>query len=528
MNAEVIEIEAAGLSRESLTDLLLKRGIALNARCGQRGICRGCMVDLVDGGLIGPSGETVTAGQAVRSCQMRLPSGGKVRVRIHEQARISSAPQVGETFRVDIPCELSPWISAKPGKDTGFAVDVGTTTVVVLLADLNTGEVLARAGDFSAQIRYGDNVVTRIGAASRAETRREMCRALVDETLSPLLDQACGRAGRDRSRLAGGTIAGNTTMLHILADEDPSPLGIAPFTPRFLESRVLQASDLGLKEEIPLLLLPGLSAYVGADITAGVHATGMTFDKKPSLLVDLGTNGEIVLAAGGRLIGCATAAGPAFEGCGLSYGTRAQDGAVSGISMTADPLRVKTRSIGDGPARAGMCGSAYVDFLALGRAHGLILGNGRFDRALWARLSEKQRLETDDGLAFRLPGAMGPAVSEIDIAQLLQAKAAIGAGIGILLGSAGIAPAEIGRVYLAGGFGMHVNVGHAIDIGLLPGFRPDQVRVVGNTALAGALLGLLDRTALVEMEALRERMEVVELNAHPDFEDAYIDHLSLP
>jgi uncharacterized 2Fe-2S/4Fe-4S cluster protein (DUF4445 family) len=254
----------------------------------------------------------------------------------------------------------------------------------------------------------------------------------------------------------------------------------------------------------------------------------MTFDKKPSLLVDLGTNGEIVLAAGGRLIGCATAAGPAFEGCGLSYGTRAQDGAVSGISMTADPLRVKTRSIGDGPARAGMCGSAYVDFLALGRAHGLILGNGRFDRALWARLSEKQRLETDDGLAFRLPGAMGPAVSEIDIAQLLQAKAAIGAGIGILLGSAGIAPAEIGRVYLAGGFGMHVNVGHAIDIGLLPGFRPDQVRVVGNTALAGALLGLLDRTALVEMEALRERMEVVELNAHPDFEDAYIDHLSLP
>jgi uncharacterized 2Fe-2S/4Fe-4S cluster protein (DUF4445 family) len=528
MNADLIEIEGDGSSGGSLTDLLAERGHPLNARCGQRGLCRGCMVDLVEGALLDASGETVAAGASVRSCQMRLPEHGRVVLRLHRQARISRAPQVGETFSIDVPYEFCPAIAAMPGKDTAFAVDVGTTTVVVLLADLVTGEVLARAGDFSAQIRYGDNVITRIGAASSPATRREMRRALVEETLAPLLQKACKRAGRDVSRLAGGTIAGNTTMLHILADEDPTSLGIAPFTARFLEGRMLQSGGIGLAPGMPLQLLPGLSAYIGADITAGVHATGMTLDDAPSLLVDMGTNGEVVLCADGRLVGCATAAGPAFEGAGLSSGTRAQDGAVSGIHLEMDPFFLDVETIGGKEAQAGICGSAYIDFLSMARACGLVMENGRFDRGKWAGIPAKHRLETDDGFSFLLAGNDGPGISEIDIAHLLQAKAAIGAGIEILLSTAGITAGEIGRVYLAGGFGMHVDVSHAITIGLLPGFRPDQVRVVGNTALAGALLALLDRGALAEMEALRGRIEVIELNLQPGFEDCFIDHLSLP
>jgi uncharacterized 2Fe-2S/4Fe-4S cluster protein (DUF4445 family) len=526
MKEDLVEINAS--ADASLTDLLALCGHPLNARCGQRGLCRGCMVDLVDGGLIDAGGGKVLAGASVRSCQMRVPEGGKVKVRIHSQARISRAPQVGETFFIDVPCELSPLISPTPGKDTGFAIDVGTTTVVVLLVDLATGEVLARAGDFSAQIRYGDNVVTRIGAASSPATRREMRRALVEETLAPLLGKACKRAGREVSRLAGGTIAGNTTMLHILADEDPTSLGIAPFTARFLEGRILQSGDIGLTPGMPLHLLPGLSAYIGADITAGVHATGMTLDAAPGLLVDMGTNGEVVLCAHGRLVGCATAAGPAFEGAGLSSGTRAQDGAVSGVRFRLNPFLLEIDTIGGRPALAGICGSAYIDFLATARDCGLLRGNGRFDRAKWADLPAPHRLETADGFALRLAANDGPSISEIDIAHLLQAKAAIGAGIETLLTATGISAAEIGRVYLAGGFGMHVDVPHAIAIGLLPGFRPDQVRVVGNTSLAGALLALLDRAALAEMESLRGRIEVIELNQQPDFEDCYIDHLSLP
>lgn len=528
MNSDLITIEAGESSAISLTDLLARRGHPLNARCGQRGLCRGCMVDLVDGELIDADGGEVLAGASVRSCRMRLPEGGRAVLRIHSQARISRAPQVGETFFIDVPCELAPSISRDTGRDTGFAVDVGTTTVVVLLADLETGEVLARAGDFSAQIRYGDNVITRIGAASSAATRLEMRRALVEETLAPLLQKACKRAGREISRLAGGTIAGNTTMLHILADEDPTSLGIAPFTARFLEGRILQSGDIGLGGAMPIRLLPGLSAYIGADITAGVHATGMTLDDAPSLLVDMGTNGEVVLCANGRLVGCATAAGPAFEGAGLSSGTRAQDGAVSRVRFGLDPFRLETETIGGKPALAGICGSAYIDFLSAARDCGLLRENGRFDRAKWAEIPAQHRIETDDGFAFRLAGKDGPSISEIDIAHLLQAKAAIGAGIETLLSATGISGAEIGRVYLAGGFGMHVDVPHAIAIGLLPGFRTEQVRVVGNTSLAGALLALLDRAALVEMESLRGRIEVIELNLQPGFEDCYIDHLGLP
>lgn len=528
MTEELIELHGGPDASGSLADVLASRGFPLNARCGQRGLCRGCMVDLVEGELLDAAGETVFPGVAIRSCRMRLPGTGKVVLRIHPQAGISRAPQVGETFFTDVPCEFSPLIPVLPGKDTVFAVDIGTTTVAVLLADATTGEILARAGDFSAQIRFGDNVITRIGAASSPATRLEMRRALVEETLAPLLEKACQRAGRKVSQLAGGAVSGNTTMLHILADEDPSSLGIAPFTARFLEGRVLQSGDIGLPDGMPLHLLPGLSAYIGADITAGVHATGMTLDAAPSLLVDMGTNGEVVLCANGRLVGCATAAGPAFEGAGLSHGTRAQSGAVSGIRLGLDPFSLETDVIGgDGPL-SGICGSAYIDFLSAARSCGLLQENGRFDRAKWRDLPEEHRLETEDGISFRLGGDRCPAISEIDIAHLLQAKGAIGAGIETLLTSAGVAAPEIGRVYLAGGFGMHVNVANAIAIGLLPGFRPEQVRVVGNTALAGALIALLDHTALDEMEALRGRIEVIELNLQPGFEDCYIDHLALP
>jgi uncharacterized 2Fe-2S/4Fe-4S cluster protein (DUF4445 family) len=532
-----LEVSTAMADR-SLTDLLAHHDFPLNARCGQRGWCRGCMVELRAGKLLDEAGQIVLAGGLLRSCQMRLPQGGRVVLAIPERAQIGIAPQVGETFSINVPYRLAPLFPAVAGRDTAFAVDIGTTTVVILLVDLTNGQILSRAGGFNAQIRFGDNVLTRIGSGASPAMRQAMRRALVEETLGPLLKKACARAGRDPSRLAGAAVAGNTTMLHILADEDPTSLGIAPFRARFLEGRLLDAGGIGLHGSgfdpaMPLQLLPGLAAYVGADITAGVHATGMTYDLTPSLLVDMGTNGEVVLCADGRLVGCATAAGPAFEGAGLSSGTRAQAGAIETIRLTRAPFAAQIEAIGGQPAAAdaGICGSAYVDFLASGRACGLLQANGRFDRECWLGIPPQYRIENEDGLAFRLagdPGGGGPRISEIDIAHLLQAKAAIGAGIETLLDRAGITAREIGRVYLAGGFGMHIDVAHAIGMGLLPGFAEEQVRVVGNTALAGALLALVDRDVLKEMESLRSRVEVIELNLQENFEDCYIDHLSLP
>ncbi len=518
-----------------LSEILAAHGFPLNTRCGQRGLCRGCEVVLREGSVIA-DGVPVTAPATLRACRTRL--NGPVTLGLPARSRIEHKPQVGETFEIAVPCGHDPLFPANSTRDTAFAVDIGTTTVVVLLVDINTGEVLSRAGGFNGQIRFGDNVLTRIDAARTPEAIASMKSAIVGETLTPLLQEACERAGRDPERIAGGSIAGNTTMLHLLLGVDPTPLGIAPFTARFLEGKQVSAGDLGLvagalAAETPIQLLPGIGAYIGADITAGIYATGMVFDTEPSLLVDIGTNGEIVLQNGGLLTACATAAGPAFEGCGLRGGTRAREGAVSDLRISLAPFAVEARTIGNIPLdrASGICGSAYIDFLASARGCGLLTPTGRFAATAWETIPDGHRCMDDDERALRLAGSGkpgDPCVSEVDVAVLLQAKAAIGAGIETLLKTAGIRAAEIKRVYLAGGFGMHLNVPNAIAIGLLPEFRPEQIRVVGNTSLAGALLTLMDRTTLDEMESIRGRTEVIELNLAEDFEDRYIEHLMLP
>jgi len=538
-----VELES-GESREipivrdnrPLADLLAAHGLPLNTRCGQRGLCRGCEVQLQEGSLE-VEGGTVAAPATVKACCSRAMHHAAIHIPAH--ARIEHRPQVGETFEINVPCAHQPLFESAPGVcDTAFAVDLGTTTVVVLLVDLGTGEVLSRAGAFNEQIRYGDNVVTRIDAARSPEAIAALQKAVVSETIAPLLLRACERAGRAVERVAGGTIAGNTTMLHLLVGEDPTLLGVAPFTPRFIEGRRFTAEQIGLKLDgiaaaTPLQLLPGIAAYIGADITAGIYATGMAYDAAPSLLVDIGTNGEIVLQSAGKLTACATAAGPAFEGCGLRCGTRAREGAVSDLQVAMDPFHLATKTIGNIPIgrASGICGSAYVDFLASARQCGLLGFAGRFEKKQWDNIPESHRCIEEGERALRLSSTQGAGslrISEVDVALLLQAKAAIGAGIEILLETAGIRATDLDRVYLAGGFGMHLNVAHAIAIGLLPDFRLEQVRVVGNTALAGALLALLDRTTLEEMENLRSQVKVIELNLADGFEDRYIDHLMLP
>jgi len=314
-------------------------------------------------------------------------------------------------------------------------------------------------------------------------------------------------------------------------------MGIAPFTATFLEHRVLDTDAIGLsacgfdaKQAPPVHLLPGAAAYVGADLLAGVVACGLVYHDRPTLLVDVGTNGEIIFKHKGQLHGCATAAGPAFEGAGLTCGVRAGDGAISHIAFENDPLSVRTEMIGDGRPN-GLCGSAYVDFLAEARRVGLLSATGRLDKTAAIAISDDRLACGKSGLAFRMAYGSGKeeiVVSEVDVAHLLQAKAAIGAGILTLLERAGLTPADVERLYLAGGFGQHLNPAHAIACGLLPGFVPEQVHEVGNTSLGGAYLALLDKTALHEMERTAARMEVVELNLDPGFEDRYIEQLSLP
>lgn len=516
-----------------LSELLARRGLPLNTRCGGRGLCAGCEIELragrleriSDGSAAAPDAEGVR-----RACQVRLPAGGGADIAVPARSLLRHAPAVVAEFQVRIPWARDP---LEPGARYGAAVDAGTTTVALLLCDLAAGRVLAEESAFNAQIAQGEDVLTRIQrcATDQAAVGR-LQRAMAAETIQPLLAAAAARAGVALADVGVMTVAGNTTMQHLLAGVDPTPLGTHPFTPVFLEHRRYAPRALGLDfggPDAAVHLLPGPAAYVGADLAAGLVATGMLYDEGPALLVDVGTNGEIIAKVGDRLVGCATAAGPAFEGAGLSCGVRGVTGAIERVRLAAQPFAVETGIIGGGSRPIGLCGSAYVDFLWEGRRHGFLGPAGRFTPELAAQAGDAL-VQRKWGYKLRLhpQGASGPVwISEVDIARLLQAKAAIAAGITTLLGVLGVTPRDVRTVYLAGGFGMHLSLAHALGCGLLPGFVEAQVCVVGNTSLGGAFLALNDRTLLAEMQTACRRVEALELNLQPGFEDAYIDHLAL-
>jgi len=578
-----------------LSDLLRRKHFPLNTRCGQRGLCDGCVIELLAGHLTKmATGETVAGtGQPLRGCEYRLAHDGPVTVRIPPRSLLAYEPQVVSEFKTNVPRAHDPlwqqveipaggikslqrrrpvrvadttgrtgcpqsaaddspnrrgeplrptngptwatleyrddhWlvtgVAAAPDlQPLGVAVDIGTTTVALLVCDLRDGRVLAGAANFNRQMHLGDDVLTRINLCSTDPTQLQHLQDLiVTETLKPLLNEALEKAGATLAQVRCMTVAANTTMLHLFAGVDPSSMGLAPFTATFLNHRLVTVPGW----PFTIHLLPGAAAYVGADLTAGAFATGLVYDEGPALLVDVGTNGEIILKRGTTLSGCATAAGPAFEGAGMTNGVRATAGAIAHIKLKQKPFAVAIEKIGQG-LPIGLCGTAYVDFLAEGRATGFLNERGRFANGF----AEHTIPWKDYGRALSVATGTGKVeivVTETDIAGLLQAKAAIAAGILTLLERSGLTPAQIKKLYLAGGFGLHLNRANAIACGLLPGFVPEQIEVVGNTSLAGAYLALLDCGALDEITRAGKKMEVVELNLDAGFEDRYIEQLSLP
>jgi uncharacterized 2Fe-2S/4Fe-4S cluster protein (DUF4445 family) len=524
---------AGAEAAQPLSVVLARRGYPLNTRCGERGLCGGCEAELRAGSLCRiADGARVPAGASarVKSCQVRL-GGGDIELALPARSLMSHEPSVVAEFRLNIPWACDPIV---PGARYGAAVDIGTTTVALLLCDLATGGVIAAASAFNAQIRFGEDVLTRIERCSAdPDALGQLQRAVAVETIAPLLQDACRRAGVAPSDVGAMSVAANTTMLHLLAGVDPTPMGVHPFKPAFLEHRTYSPRDLGLEfgdSAAQVHLLPGPAAYVGADLAAGIVATGLLYDEGPALLIDVGTNGEIIAKVGDRMVGCATAAGPAFEGAGLTSGTRAVSGAIERVRLRTEPFAAELGIIGASDRPLGICGSAYVDFLWEARRKGILQSNGRFDSAFCSRAGDAVQADSH-GRKLRLHarGTSGPIwISELDIARLLQAKAAIAAGTSTLLHLLGTAPCDVKRLYLAGGFGFYLSLEHAIGCGLLPGFEPGQIQIVGNTSLGGAYLALNDRSLLDEMTTACHTMEAIELNLQPGFEDAYIDHLVLP
>ena len=309
----------------SLAELLAHRGTSLNTRCGGRGLCRGCEVEVRSGELQSlEGGEPVAAvpDRPVRACRFRALPGRPLSIAVPARSLLRHEPAVVAEFRLGVPWAQDPLV---PTAAYGAAVDVGTTTVALLLTELATGKSLAGASSFNAQVRFGEDVLTRI---QRCHEDRSAVQALqktiAAETLQPLLEEACAAAGLPPAAVGVMVVAANTTMQHLLAGVDPSPLGVHPFNPVFLEHRIHSPGELGLVFGGPgavVHLLPGPAAYVGADLAAGVAATGLLYREGLNLLVDVGTNGEIIAQEDGRLLGCATAAGPALSARSVSTST---------------------------------------------------------------------------------------------------------------------------------------------------------------------------------------------------------------
>ncbi len=500
----------------SLAAVLEQGGLHLDRRCGDKGRCGSCRVEILEGEVIcRDDGRRVMAPALVSACR-HAAVGGSLRLAIPARSLLT-----GQATMVDLMPLAPPAAPARPLADggLGLAVDIGTTTVVVALVDVRQGLVLDGHGAFNAQLRLGDDMIARIQRC-RADASQvaALQQAVVEDSLAGLVARL---APELRARITSVTMVGNTTMLHLLLGVDPSPLGVVPFTPVFLDHR--RADDLapaiGLASGTPVHVLPGASAYIGADVLAGVVACGLDLPASGArLLIDVGTNGEMVLACDGRLTACATAAGPAFEGCGLSCGSRAQAGAVGHVRWDAAAGSL-VASVLPGAAACGLCGSAYVDLLAVGRAIGAISSVGRLD-------PEHPAVVQVDGRA-RLPVVADLFCDEADIARLLTAKAAIAAGVDCLLEDAGLAATDLDEVLIAGGFGRHLAIDHALAIGLVPAVDPQRVTVIGNSALSGAAVALGDDRLPCRMAACAQAMRIIELNGLPAFEMAYIERMQL-
>ncbi|NTV03106.1 MAG: DUF4445 domain-containing protein [Chlorobiaceae bacterium] len=408
----------------------------------------------------------------------------------------------------------------------GLAVDLGTTTVVASLVDLDNGRQLGSASALNPQARHAQDILSRIKLSSTPEGMELLHGELMRE-LNRLIDELALSSGIGRSAIYEVVLSGNTAMLTIAAALSPASLGKYPFRVELPTPCSLPAIETGIRiaEYGRIWLPPVASAYIGADIVSGVLASDLSQAAGVTLFIDIGTNGEMVLSQDGRLSATSTAAGPAFEGMNISSGMRAASGAIERVALGDGNVDIQV--IGDGTP-VGLCGSGLLDAVAELARRGLLDRNGRFTKPgsegfeAW-----RHHFDTIDGRTrFKISENVG--ITQQDIRQVQLAKAAIRAGIDMMLGAGGVAPEAVDRVFIAGSFGMHLRVSSLVGIGLLPESLANRVEFLGNTSMSGAVSFLLDRDLRDQALATVERMEVLELSREPDFEKVFLKSIAFP
>jgi uncharacterized 2Fe-2S/4Fe-4S cluster protein (DUF4445 family) len=463
-------------------------------------------------------------GHGIRHLDVPLP----VLRRVPERIRMADRMVTATVARRDGGHELLELAAGRESRPAfGLAIDIGTTTVVVHLVSLRTGETAGVAGALNGQYAYGEDVISRIIHAGEPGGLEELRSAVVNE-INVLVSSLALAHHVDRHEIVAAVVAGNTTMIHLFLGLPPAEIRRAPYVPVATALPVYRAAEIGLHIHGRAIVacMPGVGSYVGGDITADVLATGMDRQPELAMLIDAGTNGETVIGNRDFLVCCACSAGPAFEGGGTSCGMRAAKGAISRVTLDED-RHLGWSTIGESPVR-GVCGSGLVDLLAEA------LRGGVLDRSGKLRPGTPGVRDTESGLELLVAPADATAtghdlaLTSADIETLLRSKAAVYAGAAVLARRLGVDMTDIERVYVAGGFGTSLDVRKAILIGLLPDVPPEKITFIGNGSVAGARMALLAHDAWLRAGDIAGRMTYRDLSNDLAFMDEYVAALFLP
>ena len=414
----------------------------------------------------------------------------------------------------------------------GAAIDIGTTTVSGVILDLRDGTILAKASAGNGQIRYGADVINRIIESRKPGGEAKLQKAIIDETLNPMLHNMCRAAGIKGSQIYHMCIASNTTMNHLLLGVNADPLRMEPYIPDFFETEDVSAYDLHLDvhPNAKVIISPNIGSYVGGDITAGTLVSMIWNKPEFNLFIDLGTNGEIVFGNSDFMMSCACSAGPAFEGGDISCGMRATDGAIEACSIDAKTMEPTLHIVGnEGQKPVGLCGSGIIDVIAELFRCGIISPKGKFIR-------EGDRVRHDHYgigsyvLAFKeeAAGHKDVEINEVDIDNFIRAKGVIFSAICTMLRSLDFDVSMIENVYVAGGIGSGINMKNAVTIGMFPDVEIDKFHYIGNSSLTGAYNMTLSVEAEHKVHELAHNITYMELSTDPSYMDEFVAACFIP
>ena len=414
----------------------------------------------------------------------------------------------------------------------GLAVDIGTTTVSALLIDMLTGEILAKASSGNGQIRYGADVINRIIESAKPGGKVKLQRAVIDETINPLIAKMCRFAKISKDHIYRMCVAANTTMNHLFAGIYAESIRMEPYIPTFFKTNSLYASDLGIgiNKDAHIIIAPNIGSYVGGDITAGTLVSMIWNKPEFSLFIDLGTNGELVFGNSDFMMSCACSAGPAFEGGDISCGMRATDGAIESCTIDKETMEPTFEVVGEiGQKPIGLCGSGIIDVISELFSAGIINPKGKFVR-------EGERVRHDKYgmgsyvLAFAKDAGAHKDVeiTEVDIDNFIRAKGAIFSAIRTMLNSLEFDVSMIENVYVAGGIGSGINMKNAVNIGMFPDIPLEMFHYIGNSSLSGSYAMLLSKEAEKKTYELASNMTYLELSTVPGYMDEFVAACFLP